>query len=123
MEKKAIYFLETKGIKYYKCDTFWSQSKDYKDAKIHDNSEHDQQRFFTSLCSGLKLTDGNKSVNESIYGFQTIEQDFTGYRVPDDVKLSDPIYLKVISSVDKSGVNSYDYKVVIRNEKINTIIK
>ena len=51
----AIYFIELKdGKKLYKTDTFWSKTENLYHAKLHDDSEHDQKRFFESLTSGFK---------------------------------------------------------------------
>ena len=53
MKQQAVYFIETKeGEKLYKADTFWSKGKVHQ-AKIHSDSQDDQERFFKSLISSL----------------------------------------------------------------------
>ncbi len=135
--KRAIYFIERDGIKYYKCDTFWSKSDKTTNAKIHDDSDHDKNRFFTSLCSGFKpwnteeLNDKDyniiKNYEGGFYGYQTILDDITKettFTLSESSNLSDPIYLRQIISISKNGtVDSIDYKVIDRDNKINSIIK
>lgn len=134
---RAIYFVEVKGVKYYKCDTFWSKSSKHTNAKIHNDTKHDQDRFFESLVYGFKpynveeLNEEEytrfKNYEGSLYGYQTIldpETTDTRFSLKEDVKLSEPIYLRKIDSISKRGeVDSYDYKTVIEREnKINKII-
>ena len=49
----AVYFIEKNGVKYYKCDTFWSKSNKIENAKIHNDSQYDQERFLYSLLDSL----------------------------------------------------------------------
>lgn len=135
MEKQAIYFVESKGVKLYKCDSFWTKSTRVDDAKIHDDSEYDKKRFFDSLTSDVKpwksdtLSDEEfkrlkDRYNESLYGYQTIEGPTNGITIAEDCKLSDPVYLRQIISIDQKGeFDSIDYKVKMRDDKINQIIK
>ena len=134
---RAIYFIETKeGEKLYKCDTFWSKSPKHVNAKIHDNSEHDQKRFFLSLISGFKpykeseWSDKDfeyfKKFEGSLYGFQTVLDPVTKettWTLLEDTKLSEPIYLTQIISISKSGeVQSPTFEAYKRNNKIEQII-
>lgn len=133
--KNAIYFIESKGVKLYKCDTFWSKSTKVTNAKIHDNSEYDQKRFFDSLTYGFKpwkedvwddkaYKDLKDRYDGSVYGYQIIESSVNGFTLPEDCKLSEPIYLRKITSFNEKGeFDSIDYKVIIRDDKINQIIK
>lgn len=102
---RAIYFVEIDGEKYYKCDTFWSKSKDKKHAKIHNDDQYDQERFFTSLISGFKpyntkeLSDDEfekmKRYEGSLYGYQKILDEYTPethYTLLEESNLSDPDY-------------------------------
>ncbi len=134
---RAVYFIEVDGIKYYKCDTFWSKSSKQIHAKIHDDSEYDQKRFFDSLIYGFKPYKEKewkdedypsiKKYENSLYGYQTIldeESKETAFTLKEDSNLSEPIYLIKIETISKSGeVESYDYRKVINREtKINQII-
>ena len=133
---RAIYFIEIDGEKYYKCDTFWSKSRDKKHAKIHNDEQYDQDRFFTSLIGGFKpyntseLSDDEfqkmKRYEGGLYGYQTILDEptkETAWSLLEESKLSDPIYLRQITSISKEGkTDSIDYKVVNRDIKIDNII-
>lgn len=141
---RAIYFIEKKdGVKFYKCDTFWSKSDKIKHAKIHNDSENDQKRFFESLLGGFKpykvvKTEGPvewsdedfervKTFEGGLYGFQTIldtETEENKWTLPEDAKISDPIYLTEIISISKLGiVESPTFESYRRNNKIEQIIK
>lgn len=132
---KAIYFLEKNNIKYYKCDTFWSKSKDRQRAKIHDDSKYDQDRFFDSAMSTLKrIGDHNNEEKDSIknffegciYGYQNFEDDQlkNDFSLKEDSEVSEPVYLKVIQNITDDGAfEVIDYKQILRDEKINKIIQ
>jgi hypothetical protein len=133
---KAIYFIETNtGEKLYKCDTFWSKSYNHTNAKIHDDSEYDQKRFFDSLIYGFKPYDKEELDDEifeafkkyegGLYGYQLVlTKNVDLYRLPDDVELSDPIYLTKIISISKSGkVENPTFEAYKRDLKINEILK
>jgi len=131
---KVVYFIETNGRRYYKCDTFWTMSSNKTDAKVHGDSLENQEYFFETLCGLLTLV--KKSVKDSkklkesydffeggIYGYQVIEGNFTGYSVDADQEISDPIYLKVIDSVSGDGkYTTCDYKKYDRINKLNKIL-
>lgn len=130
---RAVYFVEIDGERYYKCDTFWSKSKDKKHAKIHNDEQYDQERFFSSLIGGFKpyntkeLSDDDfekmKRYEGGLYGYQTISDDEVYFTLLDSSILSDPIYLRQIVSISKKGeTDSIDYKVINRDLKINEII-
>lgn len=133
---RAVYFVEIDGEKHYKCDTFWSKSKNKKHAKIHNDEQYDQERFFTSLIGGFKpyntkeLSDDEfekmKRYEGSLYGYQTILDEYTPethYTLLEESNLSDPIYLRQIISISRDGItDSIDYKVINRDLKINKII-
>ena len=34
---RAVLFVEIKGVKYFKCDTFWSKSENPRNTKIYSN--------------------------------------------------------------------------------------
>ena len=135
--EKAIYFIEVDGIKQYKCDTFWSKSPEVRHAKIHDDSKHDQDRFFKSLCDGFKpwgtpeLLDSEfetfRKYEGSLYGYQEVlkvDDEFNGYSLLDGYELSEPKYIIQIKSISRKGeVESFDYKTMIeRDLKIEKII-
>jgi len=134
MKKTAIYFVEfSDGKRYYKTDTFWSKHSDPKNAKIHDNSSDDQERFFTSLCGGFKPFGTKEHTDEdlngwvrkyegSVYGYQTVGGQIVGWEISDENRLDPPTYLKIIDSIDRTGkVEWSDVKVMLRNKKINQI--
>lgn len=131
---KAIYFVELEnGEKRYKTDSFWSKSKDFTHAKVHDDSNYDKERFFISLCGGFRPWNTDE-LNEqdyesiqkyqnSLYGYQTILSDFSEYLLPSDALLSEPHYLKRIDTISKKGeVEFTDTKVIFRDKKIDDII-
>lgn len=136
--QRAIYFVELKdGTKLYKCDSFWSTSENYKNAKLHDNSEYDQERFLDSLKSLFRYSVSvTNSIKESInidsntlkniiekyqnskYGYQIQEV------INDDIKLSEPIYLTEIEYISIDGdVEAPSIKSYNRNININKILK
>jgi hypothetical protein len=120
----AIYFIKKKnGNILYKTDTFWSTSELFTHAKMHDDSVHDQERFFDGLEYKLKrryATD-SEEYTDSIFGYQIVTG--TGNFCPGEGDiLSNPIYLRKILSISDDRVESVDYRVSNRNEKINDII-
>jgi len=132
---KAIYFLEKDNVKYYKCDTFWSKSKDRQNAKIHDDSEYDQDRFFKSALYSLsRIGNYNEEEKDSIknffegciYGYQTFDEDQlqSQFSLKEDSEISEPVYLKMIQNIkDDGSFEVIDYKQILRDEKINKIIQ
>lgn len=132
---RAVYFIEIEGVKYYKTDSFWSKSKDFTHAKIHDDSQSDRERFFMSLLSGLKpRTDGVHNDEDwkkvqrwigSLYGYQTVvsEGNSDRWTLSEDTILSKPYYVKRIDSIDRSGKAEFsDAIVVFRDKKIDNIL-
>jgi hypothetical protein len=125
----AIYFIESKGVKYYKTDTFWSKSTDFKHAKDHDDSQHDQDRFLESLLyrpNKFNLEINSTSIqidkdadlvdfyNESIYGYQTLN---------DLGEIISTVNVKIIHYDQSDKLFKHnDYKQLIREDKINKII-
>lgn len=135
---RALYFIEaTDGTKYYKCDTFWSKSHKRTHAKIHEDTQYDKDRFFTSLIYGFKPYKGEELSDEDytvfkkyvggLYGYQTIIDEVTPetqFTIKEDTNISEPVYLRQIVSIDRKGeVDSIDYKVINRDLKINSIIQ
>ena len=131
---RAIYFIEIQGTKYYKTDSFWSKSKDFTDAKIHDDGKNDKERFFTSLISGLKPYKIEEHDDEdwvkiqrwngSLYGYQTILSDIKDrWTLAEDTILSKPFYLKRIDSVSRKGETEWSDAIVIKRDNlINDIL-
>jgi predicted class III extradiol MEMO1 family dioxygenase len=117
---RAIYFVESKGVKYYKTDTFWSKSTDFRHAKDHDDSQHDQDRFLDSLLYRPNRPDfekDDKYINfwdNTIYGYQTLN---------DLGEITSTINLKMIHYDHSDKLLKHtDYKQLIREEKINSIL-
>ncbi len=133
MNKKAVYFLETKeGKRLYKLDTFWSKGDINDGVKIHNDSEYDQERFFDSLCSGFKPWNRNnfqdlieklrERYTNSKYGYQTIISD-ENIDYIENQELSKPVYLKLIKKINKDfSVQSVDFKPYDRDNKIDQIL-
>jgi hypothetical protein len=128
----AIYFIEREGIRYYKCDTFWSKSKKIENAKIHTDSEHDQERFLKSLLYPLenRKEDVNpienliKQFQDTKYGYQTFtNSEISGLSLKESAKVSEPIYLKYITNIKKDSYDIIDYKQILRDEKIDKIME
>ena len=124
---KAIYFLELNGEKLFKCDTFWSMSRDPYRAKLHSDSKHDITRFFESLL--YMLNDSLKNNPEknfigSIFGYQTYNDDQTtdvlikNGEIPNNV-----VYLNIIDKLSPNSNEWTDFKSVNRDNKIKSIIK
>ena len=115
---RAIYFIETKeGQRLYKTDTFWSKTDKQEYAKIHNDSLEDQKRFLLSLDS-LRYNDNisdddfqffEKKYVGGKYGYQTVleETPDNKWSLKPDTKLSDPIYLTEIYSLDRNGKMNY----------------
>lgn len=127
---KAVYFIEKDGVKHYKCDTFWSTSANQKNAKIHSDSIYDQDRFFESATYPISKINENTEektkdfFDNSIYGYQSFDDDalLNEYSIKEDYNLPDPTYLKLIKFTE-NGFDVIDYKQILREEKINTIMK
>jgi len=128
----AIYFIEREGVRYYKCDTFWSKSKNIENAKIHTDSEHDQERFLKSLLYPLenRKEDVNpienliKQFQDTKYGYQTFtNSEISGLSLKESAKVSEPIYLKYITNIKKDSYDIIDYKQILRDEKIDKIME
>ncbi len=128
----AIYFIEREGVRYYKCDTFWSKSKKIENAKIHTDSEHDQERFLKSLLYPLenRKEDVNpienliKQFQDTKYGYQTFtNSEISGLSLKESAKVSEPIYLKYITNIKKDSYDIIDYKQILRDEKIDKIME
>ncbi len=67
----AIYFLEIDKVKFYKCDTFWSRSEKINNAKLHDDSKYDQDRFWNSLTCIMDIGKEEIPIG-ALYGYQLI---------------------------------------------------
>ncbi len=124
---KAVYFIEKDGVKYYKCDTFWSKSTDITNAKIHDDSRVND--FLRSLIGSEPKreyqTASESMINGSIYGYQTFdESQLDGpYKLKKDPKILHTHYVKKLF-LNSNGVWEFmDYKEIVRNEKIGKILK
>ena len=126
---RAIYFIESKGVKYYKTDTFWGKSKDFKHAKYHDDSQHDQDRFLDSLLYSNYSPQGtrpnrsdfekdDKHINfwdNSIYGYQTLN---------DLGEIISTVNVKIIHYDQSDKLFKHnDYKQLIREDKIDKILE
>lgn len=124
----AVYFIEKNGVKYYKCDTFWSKSDKIENAKIHNDSENDQERFLKSLLYSLDRGDVSEDIinffQDTKYGYRKFKgSEVDGFSLKKDAQISEPIYLKYITNVSKDGYDIIDYKQILRDEKINKIMK
>jgi hypothetical protein len=116
----AIYFIESKGIKYYKTDTFWSKSKDQLHAKEHDDSKDDQERFLESLL--YFPNKGDKSKDDLVKTIEFYDNSIYGYQTLDDNKTILNTYHINLIQFDGEKFITSDYKQTLREEKINKII-
>lgn len=131
--QRAIYFIELKdGTKLYKCDSFWSTSKNYINAKVHDDSEYDQFRFFESFKSSFRYVNTFESSEDSKLYMEKFENAKYGYQIykllgngdVNEVELSDPIYLTEIEYISIDGdIEAPSIKSYNRNININKILK
>lgn len=133
MNKQAVYFVETKeGERLYKLDTFWSKGGINDGAKVHNDSEYDQERFFGSLCSGFKPWDRKEDLEKlekvrerytnSKYGYQIVMSD-QKINYIENQELSNPVYLKLIQEInDDFLVQSVEFTPYDRDTKIDQIL-
>lgn len=133
MNKQAVYFVETKeGERLYKLDTFWSKGGINDGAKVHNDSEYDQERFFGSLCSGFKPWDKKEDLEKleklrerytnSKYGYQTVMSD-QKINYIENQELSNPVYLRLIQEInDDFTVKSVEFTPYDRDTKIDQIL-
>lgn len=114
----AVYFLEKDNCCYYKTDTFWSISKVIEYAKVHTNELNDQERFLNSLKASLLYKNGTYTNDEGCikYGYKTIKY------VNNKIVPINTVYLKCTEYVN-GLVEWVDYKVKLRNEKIDNLLK
>lgn len=139
MNKQAVYFVETKeGERLYKLDTFWSKGDINDGVKVHNDSEYDQERFFTSLCSGFrflllqkpwdrkedveKLQKVRERYTNSKYGYQIVMSD-ENINYIEKQELSNPVYLRLILEInDDFIVQSVEFTPYDRDTKIDQIL-
>ena len=133
MNKQAVYFVETKeGERLYKLDTFWSKGDINDGVKVHNDSEDDQKRFFSSLCSGFKPWDRKEDVEKlnkvrerytnSKYGYQIVMSD-EKINYIEKQELSNPVYLRLIQEInDDFTVQSVEFTPYDRDTKIDQIL-
>ncbi len=144
MNKQAVYFVETKeGERLYKLDTFWSKGGINDGAKVHNDSEYDQERFFNSLCSGFKPftynnfgTRDEKEKKEDLEKLEKVRERYTnskyGYQIVmsdqkinyiENQELSNPVYLRLIQEInDDFIVQSVEFTPYDRDTKIDRIL-
>ena len=135
MKKQAVYFVETKeGERLYKLGSFWSKGDINDGVKVHNDSEYDQERFLTSLCSSFKPWNKKEDLErleiirnrytDSKYGYQlVIFDEEINYIENHELSLSKPVYLKFIQEInDDFSVISVDYTLYDRDTKINQIL-
>lgn len=132
---RAIYFIETKeGRRLYKTDTFWSKSDNIEDAKIHNDSIEDQKRFLVSLDSLIRMTITDEDFDffqsryvGGKYGYQILLEKENKSEImwnpKPDTKVSDPIYLTEIHSMDRNGKMNYlEIEAYKRDKQIDKIL-
>jgi len=126
-------FLKKEGTKLYKTDSFWSKSDNIEHAKIHNDSLEDQKRFLVALDSLRHMDFSDKDFeyfqNRYVggrYGYQTIlekETEETRWSLKSDTKLSAPIYLTEIYSLDRNGKMNYlEIEAYKRDKQIGKIL-
>jgi hypothetical protein len=119
---RAIYFIESKGTKYYKTDTFWSKSIEHKYAKVHDDSQYDIERFFTSLL-GYWNRNKEKLTSDELSGIVDFyDNSIYGYQLINDSR--EPIETHSIKLIryHEGDLISDDYKSINRDNKIDDIL-
>lgn len=137
MNKQAVYFVETKeGERLYKLDTFWSKGDINDGVKVHNDSEYDQERFFSSLCSGFKPWKKFLDRKEDVEKLQKVKERYTnskyGYQIVmsekkinyiENQELSNPVYLRLIQEInDDFTVQSVEFTPYDRDTKIDLIL-
>lgn len=119
---RAVYFIEKDGVKYYKCDTFWSKSTDITNAKIHDDSRVED--FLKSLIYVSTLI-SKHVINGSIYVYQTFNESQLDnpYSLKKDPEILHTHYIKKLF-LNSNGIWEFmDYKEILRNDKIDKIFR
>ena len=133
----AVYFIEIGCERFYKADTFWSKTRKLEFAKVHDDSEYDQTRFYESIVGSIRYSNKEDilKLNGSLYGMSIVKSNNSGQFI-NGVELVDVVYLKVIKVVkiypldekisDKCDfdvkVESIDYKSYNRDRIIGDIL-
>jgi hypothetical protein len=118
---RTLLFVEIKGKKHFKCDTFWSKSTKVKDAKVYSEDSIDGlKKLLHPVISGFYKSD-NETIEQAMEKFKTwvaqYEDAKLGYFRVNDGMLKDtysmkdveveylgpPIYLWTTSIRDSSG--------------------
>jgi len=135
---RAIIFLQKNdGTVLYKCDTLWTQSKKFTNAKIHSDSDYDVNRLTTAYDYNIefylekhpdKLEEIEKEYHECKMGFRTVKDEFLkGHSIKEETKDEDLGPLVYTHEVLINGISKPKIvdvrKRYIREEKITEILK
>lgn len=137
---RAIIFLQKNdGTVLYKCDTFWTQSREFTSAKIHNDSDYDVNRLTTAYDYNIqlllekypkRLEEIKNEYHECKMGFRTVKDEFLnegGHSIKEETKdenLGPLIYTHevLINGISRPKIVDIR-KRYIREEKITEILK
>lgn len=120
---KAIIFVEIDGVKYFKCDTFWSMSPEPHHAKIYSDDNRDQLFKWLSPCvqthvwtSRKNEEDIKKLVTEWKSTLKKYNNANLGYFIPKDDLYKNQYCLKDETKLDTLGECRYLWTIKIKDE-------
>lgn|SRR5574343_180485 len=123
---KGILFTEIDGIKWFKCDTFWSKSEKLRNAKIYSSLSHDNiqefERLLKPVIPSYYLKNDLESPEDSINNYRDriieLNGSILGYYPLDDNVLEDTYRIKEGINIDDLGKPNYLWIVEINESKI-----
>jgi len=130
---KYIYFIERNGVKYYKLDTFWSESKDITSSKVYSSINLELLDSYTHTISYWFENNQDAYLkhyeewNNAFLGYQTLEDDQTQpdnkYILVDKPIISDTTYIFTLNIYKDCTIVLRDYKIKNRENKLKIILE
>lgn len=124
---RGILFAEIDGIKFFKCDTFWSKSEKIRNAKIYSSLNHDNIQEFERLLKPVIPSyhlkeDDLELIEDSIKKYKDriikLNGSILGYYLLDDNMLENAYRIKEGISIDDLGKPNYLWVVKINESNI-----
>lgn len=119
---RAVLFVEIKGVKYFKCDTFWSKSENPRNAKIYSNDRMSELKDWLQSIFPYNIYE---NMFEAVY--EKYNNAKLGYFTPDESLYENSFILKEGTKVEDLGDPKYlwvikmnpisEWKLEYRNEK------
>ena len=99
---RAVLFIEIEGVKYFKCDTFWSKSENPRNAKVYSNDRMSElEGWLQSVFPHNIYVD----MIETIYNRYNNAK--LGYFTPDESLYENQFILKEGTKVEDLGSPTY----------------